>query len=102
MDLSSVLKVLHPLAMRCKGKLFRLIAVIAPMLLAACSGGPQALGITGPGQSPMPVAVQNNAASPVPNPVPDASPRAGAPTTGTFYGPNNGPTSGNGNFYGYN
>jgi hypothetical protein len=78
--------------------MLRLIILLLPCVLAACSGGPQAWGITGPGQSPLPTATPNAAASPVP----DASPEPGTPNTGTAYGPNNGPTSGSGNFYGYN
>ncbi len=63
--------------------------------LAACSGDPRAFGITGPGTAqPAPVAPAIES--------PDTAPTPGVSTTGTSYGPSNGPTTGSSGFWGYN
>ena len=65
------------------------------IVLSACSGGPQALGITGPGTQPLPVAHAADES-------PDTSPTPGVTTTGTSYGPSTGSTTGGSGFWGYN
>lgn len=73
----------------------RIISVIAlNLLLAACSGGPQSLGITGPGKP-----------TPITPPTEDPTNAMGTPavqTGGTSYGGNAGPTTGGSGFWGYN
>ncbi|HEY3845650.1 MAG TPA: hypothetical protein VGL95_00890 [Acetobacteraceae bacterium] len=70
------------------------LAILFP-LLAACSGGPQALGITGPqGSVPTPVAEPAPPVDPLENPATLSS--------GTRYGPTYAPSTGGGNFWGYN
>jgi len=64
------------------------------MLLVACSGDPQSYGITGPGPQPAPVVVP--ADTDTSNPIP------GVPTSGSYYGPSNGPIPSTGRFFGYN
>jgi hypothetical protein len=68
---------------------FGLLAV-----LAGCSGGPAAYGITGPGSQPVVVAR--------PAETPDTAPTPGVTTTGTSFGPSNQPTTGTSGFWGYN
>ncbi|MFL5281018.1 MAG: hypothetical protein ACJ8AW_08450 [Rhodopila sp.] len=71
------------------------LAFGAVMLLAACSGGPGAYGITGPG--PQPVAPVNPMADP------DATaPPPGVPTTDSYYGSSIGPIPSSSGFFGYN
>jgi hypothetical protein len=65
------------------------------MLLAACSGDPRSYGITGPGPQPAPVVLPADTAD-TSNPVP------GVPTSGSYYGPSNGPIKSNSRFFGYN
>lgn len=67
-----------------------------PLSVAACSGGPQTWGITGPGGRPGPSAPASPEDARGTNAVPGVS------TTGTFYGPNNGPVTNSSGFYGYN
>lgn len=73
----------------------RIITTIAlNLLLAACAGGPQSLGITGPSK---PVAI-----TPTPE---DPTESMGTPavrTGGTSYGGNAGPATGASGFFGYN
>ncbi|HEX2941644.1 MAG TPA: hypothetical protein VHO91_11390 [Rhodopila sp.] len=66
-----------------------------PLLLAACSGGPQAWGITGPGGA-------QAAAPAMPADPQETNAVPGVVTTGPSYGPNNGPTAGSSGYYGYN
>jgi hypothetical protein len=63
-------------------------------LLAACSGDPKSYGITGPGPQAAPVApaVDQEQSNPVP----------GVSTSGSYYGPSNGPIKSNSGFFGYN
>jgi hypothetical protein len=65
-------------------------------LLTACSGDPRSFGITGPGAPPAPAA-----AAPATD-EPDAAAAPGVSTSGSYYGPTNRPTTGTGNFWGYN
>lgn len=70
-----------------------LVAILS--LLAACAGGPQALGITGPdGGKPTAAARPVQPTDPLDNPATLES--------GTRYGPSYTPSSGGGNFWGYN
>ena len=62
--------------------------------LAACSGGPGAYGITGPGTQPAPTVPTVD--------TPEAAPAPGVTTWGTPYGPTNAPTTGSSGFWGYN
>jgi hypothetical protein len=76
--------------------MIRSMALLLPLLLAACSGSPQALGITGPrGAAPAAPAFANPSGD-------NTNGTLGTPTTGTFYGPDNGPTSSGSGYYGYN
>jgi hypothetical protein len=65
------------------------------LVLAACSGDPRTFGITGPGGPalPKPDAAQTRD---------DTNSMPGVPTTGTYYGPTNGPVTGSSGFWGYN
>jgi len=65
------------------------------IVLAGCSGGPAAYGITGPGSQPVAVVVP-------PAETPDTAPTPGVTTTGTSFGPSNRPTTGTSGFWGYN
>jgi hypothetical protein len=69
------------------------LILLATLALAACSGDPRSLGITGPGTTP--------AASAEPAGM-DSTPSPGAPSTGTYYGPTNRPVTGASGFWGYN
>jgi hypothetical protein len=62
--------------------------------LSACSGDPKSFGITGPGPQAAPVApgVNDDSGNPVP----------GVSTSGSYYGPSNGPIKSNSGFFGYN
>lgn len=71
----------------------RLLPLAAACLLAACSGDPRALGITGPGAS---------AAPPPPPQEQGESAPLGAPQVGTPYGISIAPTTGTSGFWGYN
>ncbi len=73
----------------------RFVALIVLLLpLAACAGGPQAFGITGPeGSKPAPVAEPEPSHDPFDNP--------DTMHSGTRYGPSYGPTPGGGQFWGY-
>jgi hypothetical protein len=74
------------------------IVVLAALvsMLAACAGGPQALGITGPdGGKPAAAAV------PAPPPV-DPLDNPDTLQSGTRYAPSYAPSTGGGNFWGYN
>jgi len=72
---------------------FALIVLFLP--LAACAGGPQALGITGPnGGKAAPAAAPPPAGDPFDNPE--------SLQSGTRYGPSYAPSSGGGHFWGYN
>ena len=62
--------------------------------LAACSGDPRSLGITGPGGQPEP--------PPPAEGVPDTNTAPGVTITGPTYGPSQGPSSGDSGFWGYN
>ena len=73
-----------------------MVAIGFLLIVAGCSGGPGAYGITGPGQQPLP------AGPALPGTVPDTYTPPGVSTTGTFYGPTNGPTAGSSGYYGYN
>jgi hypothetical protein len=64
------------------------------IVLAGCSGGPAAYGITGPGAQPVVVAQ--------PAETPDTAPVPGVSTSGTSFGPSTGPSTGNSGFWGYN
>jgi hypothetical protein len=68
----------------------RTMLLLLLLSLAACSGDPRAYGITGA-----------RPAKPPPAPGEESS-IGGAPDTGTVYGPTNGPTTGGGQFWGYN
>lgn len=73
----------------------RAVLVFALLIvLAGCSGGPGAFGITGPGAPAPPV--------PAPVQAPDTAPAPGLSTTGTTYGPSVGPSTGESGFWGYN
>jgi hypothetical protein len=64
-------------------------------LLAACAGGPQALGITGPnGGKSAPAAQTAPPVDPLDNP--------DTLQSGTRYAPSYAPSTGGGNFWGYN
>ena len=84
-------------ALRQDCRMKTLVALTLPLLLAACGSSPRSLGITGPGQQPLSAGPSmptiNNQ---------DTNGATGVPTTGTFYGPNNGPTAGGSGYYGYN
>lgn len=66
------------------------------LMLAACSGSPASYGITGPGTIATPVVPS------IPRAAPETNGNPGVSTTGTFYGPDNGPVSGPNGFYNYN
>ncbi len=84
------------MAVRAQTAGMRVVLALGLLLaLTACSGGPQALGITGPGTQPLPVA---HAA----DETPDTSPTPGVTTTGTSYVPSTGSTTGGSGFWGYN
>lgn len=63
--------------------------------LAGCAGGPQALGITGP---------RGSSLGTTPGPLPGEDPldNPNAFQSGTRYSPSTGPTTGSGNYWGYN
>jgi multidrug efflux pump subunit AcrA (membrane-fusion protein) len=65
------------------------------IVLAGCSGGPAAYGITGPAATQPVVAAQ-------PAETPDTAPVPGVSTSGTSFGPSTGPATGNSGFWGYN
>jgi hypothetical protein len=65
------------------------------LVLAACSGDPRSYGITGPGPQLAPAPVAEPTGQDI-NTVP------GVPTSGSYYGPSTGPTSGSTGFWGYN
>lgn len=72
---------------------FAILCVLSCAVLAACSGDPRSLGITGPGIHPVaqPQADPGNGYS------------AGVPQSGTAYGPSYGePSRGSSGFWGYN
>ena len=69
-----------------------LLAVLACGILAACSGDPKSLGITGPG-----VRVESP-----PNADPGDGVAAGFQPAGTSYGTSIAPTRGQTGFWGYN
>lgn len=70
-----------------------LLLILLP--LAGCAGGPQTLGITGPrGTDP--------AALPGPPPGEDPLDNPNAFQSGTRYSPSSGPSTGAGNYWGYN
>jgi hypothetical protein len=73
----------------------RLVPLVLLLLpLAACAGGPQALGITGP---------QGSTAAPAtPSPPLDPLDNPATLDSGTRYGPTYAPSTGGGNFWGYN
>jgi len=73
----------------------RRVAVILMLLpLAACAGGPRAIGITGPdGATPEPAAAPAPANDPFENP--------DTLQSGTRYGPSYGPSTSGGHFWGY-
>jgi hypothetical protein len=71
----------------------RKLTLLALLALTACAADPRALGITGPGTAKPPEPQTGGA---------DSAPVPGAPATGTFYGPTNGPTRGASGFWGYN
>lgn len=74
----------------------RIAALLLALLLPACSATPQSLGLTGPqGEAPAAPSFSDRTGDSTNGPL-------GTPTTGTFYGPNNGPTSGGSGYYGYN
>ncbi len=70
------------------------VLLIVLIGLAACSGDPKAMGITGPGPQAAPVApsLDEDGGNPIP----------GVSTTGSQYAPSIGPIKGNTGFYGYN
>jgi hypothetical protein len=70
------------------------VLIIVLFGLAACSGDPKAMGITGPGPQAAPVApsLDEDGGNPIP----------GVSTTGSQYAPSIGPIKGNTGFYGYN
>jgi hypothetical protein len=70
------------------------VLLIALLGLAACSGGPKALGITGPGPQAAPVAPSDDIDSGTGTP--------GVSTSGSYYGPSVGPIKSNSGFFGYN
>jgi len=73
----------------------RLSVLLVGLLgLAACSGDPKALGITGPGPQPAPTPPSADIDSGTGSP--------GVSTSGSFYGPSVGPIKSNSGFYGYN
>lgn len=61
--------------------------------LSACSGDPKSFGITGPGP-------QGTPSGPVFQVPGETSP--GVSTSGSYYGPSNGPVKSNSGFFGYN
>jgi hypothetical protein len=65
------------------------------LALAGCAGGPQALGITGPGGSSL-----GTTAAPPPGQDPMDNPNTFQ--SGTRYSPSSGPTTGSGRYWGYN
>ncbi len=70
------------------------ILVVLLLPLAACAGGPQALGITGPnGGKP---------AAAAPQPQSDPFDNPNTLESGGRYGPNAAPTTDGGRFWGYN
>jgi hypothetical protein len=73
-------------------RLAALIVLLMP--LAACAGGPQALGITGPeGATPAPAAAPAPPTDPFDNP--------DTLQSGGRYGPSYAPTTNGGRFWGY-
>jgi hypothetical protein len=76
------------------GAMRALFGLIGLFALAACSGDPRSLGITGPGT---PTAPADSAPAGL-----DSTPAPGAPTSGTYYGPTNRPVTGGSGFWGYN
>jgi hypothetical protein len=71
-----------------------LVLALVPLLpLAACAGGPQGLGITGPQGHPTAVEAPPPAADPLD--APDLL------QSGSRYGPSTTPTTGGGHFWGY-
>jgi hypothetical protein len=72
-----------------------LILALLMLPLAACAGGPQALGITGPdgGRGAAPVAAPEPSTNPFENP--------DTMQSGERYGPSSAPTTGGGHFWGY-
>ncbi len=80
----------------CQNISMRLLFILGCFgFLAACSGDPKALGITGPGLQ----------TTPRPSPAfgEDTGANPGAPISGTYFGPsNNGPVTGASGFWGYN
>jgi hypothetical protein len=64
------------------------------LVLAACSGDPRSFGITGPGPQAAPAV-----AAPTDS---DTNAAPGVPTSGSYYGPTNGPVTGSSGFWGYN
>ena len=73
----------------------RMILLALPLLLACCTAGPQALGITGPGtEGAAPPPVEAAPVDPLDNP--------NALQSGGRYGPSYVPTTGSGDYWGYN
>jgi hypothetical protein len=72
-----------------------LLALGLLLILAACSGDPGSFGITGPGS---PAATKPDPAQTRD----DTNGMPGVPTSGTYYGPTNGPVTGSSGFWGYN
>ncbi len=84
-----------PGALRHIGRMRALWVVGSFLALTACSGDPRSYGITGPGSQPPPAAMPGPTGD-------DTSAIPGVPTSGSYYGPSNGPMTGGSGFWGYN